>query len=576
MEESEEPPPKLNLPPVQPEPSSPARRNKDLADIIFGSGSAASSSSTNDSVSEIPEKVVQTHELVDIERGPIAETIIPVQPVAPSTSERTVRQGDIEVTDAPSKATVAMDPNELIRQVQERTEAAMAQLHRSPRQGVFPSAGSPIIRRRINPHDISGPLNVQSSASIDKIPTVALSANQSTANLQRSNTSTKLSLSKRLRNTLRSKPSQPNGDEVTPWTADNASSSSISRANGNRSLTPSKALGSTSDLKTTNPSPPSSAGPSSLKGFMSRFRRKGQADPVSESEHRNGSYISSTHSHSSVDRHIPSTPLSAPPSTIAYSHLTSPRSTTQTLPSPSSNLQNSPPNSYFTPGSPGSQLSVNPPANEALQQFLKAGIDLGLNQADLNEILARSQPKEQRSSDMTFGGTLTRNNSLAAKSLLGPQAEGDEASRLVSSIPEVIVEQAADLGRKPSQRQYAGSPVPAPRRVREIADSHANPGGAIVRRTIIFPSANGSTTDLSTLLRKVSKRSKRVSGLSMQSNRSVHDRVPTPPPLKVKRLSTDTSPPVPTMPSWTGQNTLTAPRPFPESNTEKSNSIYDL
>lgn len=576
---------KLEVPLTQDEPPSPSRRNKDLADIIFGSDSPASSSTTQEFV---PEPPVRSSEPNGAERSFIPETVVPPQPVASTSSERTARQTDVEIADVaihPNRP-IVMDPNELIRQVQERTEAAMAQLNRSPRQGVFPSATSPITRKRVNPHDISGPLNVQSSASIDKIPTVALPTNRSTANLQRASTTTsKFSLTKRLRNTLRNKPSQPNGDEVTPWTANNASSSSISRANGNRSLTPSKALGSTSDLnglKGPNHSPPSSAGPS-LKGFMSRFRRKGQTDAMSESEHRNGSsHYSSTASHSSispVDRHTPSTPQSAPPTTFNYGSMSSARSESHASPS-SSHLTNASLNSYFAPTSPTSQNSHDAPPSAAsslaLQQFLSAGINLGLNQADLNEMLTRSQPRDQRSPDMMSGGTLTRNNSLAVKSLPDPQAEVNSTVRMTSPVPEVYVEQVSDLGRRPSQRQYAGSPAPAPRRVREIAGGHVNTGNGVVRRTIIFPSANGSTPDLSTLFRKVSKRGKRVSGLSMQSARSVHDRAPTPPPLKVKRLSTDTSPPVPTMPAWTGQSSLTTSRQFPDSNTEKSNSIYDL
>jgi len=66
--------------------------------------------------------------------------------------------------------------------------------------------------------------------------------------------------------------------------------------------------------------------------------------------------------------------------------------------------------------------------------------------------------------------------------------------------------------------------------------------------------------------------------MSAQSNRSVHDRVPTPPPpTRMKRHSVDTSPPVPTLPSssWTNQGGLAVPRHFPEPSLEKSGSLYD-
>lgn len=117
------------------------------------------------------------------------------------------------------------------------------------------------------------------------------------------------------------------------------------------------------------------------------------------------------------------------------------------------------------------------------------------------------------------------------------------------------------------------------RRPRETSDGQLVGGNSVVRRTLFFPSGNGSNSDLATLMRKASKSRRRASGTSMQSTRSVHDRVPTPPPpARAKRFSADPSPPVPRLPmSYSSQNQggLLSTVPTAEAGLEKTSSNYE-
>ncbi|KAI5124490.1 hypothetical protein M0805_003017 [Coniferiporia weirii] len=550
--------------------SSPGRRNKDLADILFGSGDTEPVPPLSESTQKQAREENKGEEDHDGDA---------FQPVTPKAEGRELPQLDLDKrTDTSTTSIVnATDTVDLMRQVQERTEAAMAQLRRSPQQARFQSPGPSITRKKIHLQDISGPLLVQSSTSIDRIPTLPTSPLKSPqADAQRT---IKLSFSKRLRKTLRSKNTQPNGDEVTPWMNDGTSNSLAgSPIVGNRSLTPLKAStmghGSTTDLnsppKPSNVSPPASAGPS-LKHFMSLFRKKGQTDGLSENDQRTASMASTNQlpmSTPATGRHSFQLPPSAP--LLARSGSVSQGKPIVALTAPSLSRQPTETPTIIVPSSPS---TLSPPSEPgALKQFYEAAQSLGLDQAALNEFLARSQPGSGGSPEHLSSATLARSNSAAARSSV-------EAPRALSPlIPEVFVERPpVDLSRSASQRQYASSPIPAaPRRVRELVDPNGNSRNAVVRRTIIFPSTNGSTTDVSSLARRTSR--KRASGLSVQSNRSVHDRVPTPPPLKAKRQSVDPSPPVPNLPassSRSNQGSRATSRLTPDVPAEKLNSLYD-
>lgn len=569
--------------------SSPRRRNKDLADILFGSVEDVPVPVLPELVQQPPQKQPEVRE-ENVEEEEHEHASQDVFTDTPTADEDTSSSPVMEQRMGSPNPPVA-DPEDLMRQVQERTEAAMAQLQRSQQgRSPGPGPGPGITRKKVHLQDISGPLLVQSSTSINKLPAVSTSPVKSPqSDFQRT---VKMSLSKRLRNTLKSKGSQPNGDEVTPWTNDytSASFSNSPRAE-HHSLTPSKinvlGPGSVTDLnaqpngqpKFSNVSPPASAGPS-LKGFMSRFRKKGQTDL--ENSQRNTSTsntfsVTPSLSTPPVGRHSFSLPTSASllsrRESISQGHANDASGPM----APSMSRQPTETPTIIAPASPP---SLSPPSDPAaLKQFYQAAQSLGLDQSALNEFLARSQPAASKGPEWSSSSattTLTRSDSATARPFL-------ETPRAFSPlIPEVYVDRPpADLSRSAS-RQYASSPVSAaPRRVRQIADGHANSRNTILRRTIIFPSANGSTQDVASLVRKTSTNRRRASGLSVQSNRSVHDRVPTPPPLKVKRQSIDPFPPVPNLPSsmsGSNQGALT-PSPIsrltPETPLEKSNSLYD-
>ena len=213
----------------------------------------------------------------------------------------------------------------------------------------------------------------------------------------------------------------------------------------------------------------------------------------------------------------------------------------------------------------------------ALSRFFEAASNLGLDHAALSEFLNKSQvqptsaPEQapsitvHASPDDSSGATKIdqQNGSVSSSDhTLSPMSEGT----LVTDKPHVA--QRTSLSPEPT----------APLRLRQQTDGLSTPNRSVVRRTIIFPSANGSNTDLSTLVRKMSKGRKRASGISLQSNRSVHDRVPTPPPSRAKRQSIDVSPPVPSLPNargWISQGGLLHPRAYPETHTEKTTSMYE-
>lgn len=574
--EAELPPPRPIEEPVVT--SSPGRRNKELAEVLFGPTEPLPQTKQLEVEAEVEVNVEgegegegehnehrepdqNGHIEVSAENG-----VALYEPVTPKSDSRALPQAD--ATQVP-QAAVAMhaDPVDLMRQVQERTEAAMAQLRRSPQQNRFPSPGSTVPRKKIHPQDISGPLLVQSSTSIDKIPTLPTAAQP--ARQSDNQRTIKLSFSKRIRNTLRSK-NVPNGDEVTPWTNDvSPSPFNSSPLVGNRNLSPSKlgnnASGSTNDLelnsKPANVSPPASAGPS-LKNFMSRFRnKKGQTEGTSDTEHRNGALPAPARS---LDPPI----LSAPP--VGRTSFQLPPvapllgrsgsvSQVKMHTAPSLSRQPTETPTIIAPSSP-------PPSDTgALKQFFEAAQSLGLDQAAVNDLLVRRN-------------TVKSTNSVADSNA---QNENDgrpflDAPRALSPlVPEVFIDRApGDLGRSTSMRHQSASPIP-PRRVMELADGHnGNVRNTILRRTLIFPSGNGSSTDVAGLVRRASKSRKRASALSATSSRSIHDRVPTPPPTRAKRQSQDPSPPMPNLP-WINQPGRSPSRYTPETPVENQNSPYD-
>lgn len=558
--------------------SSPSRRNKDLADILFGADVVSSPSAASEPHKPLHGLAGPDHEN---ERAEATDALQSQAEITQATDKRTAQE---PVSEAAGDSPQALDPDpgDLVREVQKRAEAAMAQLQRSMQTTRSPvQNGTP--RKRINRQDISSPTLVQSSTSIDKIPTFPASPLQSPGpGPQRSGSKLSNGI-RRLRNTLRSKPSTPNGEEVSPWSNDMMTSQpnptthqQFASSSKPSTLSPSNNGSFNGFRSTASISPPASAGPS-LKTFMNRFRKKGSYENQMDMEQRNGSSsfnssLASSSSMSPDERHGIPMPFSAPPTQIE----TFPRTKSYTVQSPILTRQTTDTATIHAsqvspPASPPAPNSPSDPA--ALRRFFDAAQDIGLGKVAL-DYLASVNPEWTPSTPTV----IVTGNESAKNSLEENQTREDSLSpidRVASPMSPVSdFDHTGDLGRSRSLREHQVSP-PVPRRVREIAEAHGNSNNPIVRRTIIFPSANGSSTDLSTLVRKASKKAHRASAVSTQSNRSVHDRVPTPPPTKAKRQSVDSEPPVPILPSslpWTGH---AASRNLSDINMEKSNSLHD-
>ena len=125
------------------------------------------------------------------------------------------------------------------------------------------------------------------------------------------------------------------------------------------------------------------------------------------------------------------------------------------------------------------------------------------------------------------------------------------------------------VGKVPTRRPLAHKP---------------DPHTAVVRRTLIFPSeSRQSTVEPGTALRKTSstRRRRSTSAASMHSNRSLHDRVPTPPPPKSftgRRFSSEQSPSLPQIPNSLLSQTeavVDVPQSAPAIPLGISDSAYD-
>ncbi|KAG5220595.1 SGE1 protein [Salix suchowensis] len=299
---------------------------------------------------------------------------------------------------------------------------------------------------------------------------------------------------RKFRGTLKAKPHTPAGGEITPYPMDvnevsptgQAAVYDPSRLNPPGKTTPSSAT-DFGRAKVTVPSPPASAGPG-IKALWHASGVKRHSNPISKS------------------------PTNDPPPTasfLASAYVTIVQSTT--CHRRCSRLELS-----FTPEkepAPGAE-------SEAIDQLFRAAEALSVDRQALTALL--------RSASSSSKTTLTRNPSMAR----APQPDIPEEQS--SSPPQIITSSRPSIdGSRPSEDNSVkkGSirrHVDALRPPRESLDA---PASSIVRRTIILASdTRSSTFDLNTLLRKSSNRRKRASAQSF-SNRSVHDRVPTPPPL---------------------------------------------
>lgn len=551
---------------------SPTRRNRDLAKVLFG---LQDKDEQDTSTSEQPKAVPQPS------HGAVTTPIS--QNTTGSLSPNAINRPPYQLPQNPSSPRLPHTPEEqaeLARDVQRKTAAAMIALKKDPSQHnlhdtLYP-VGS-ISRKRVSPNQISTPTLVSASTSVDTIPLRSPSI-PATSQPGPSKIGSRF---RKLRGTLRRNPSSaPSGEEVTPYPLDLRTPPATQTLHYNpTSLTtpgePATAT-ETGRFKVPVPSPPASAGPG-LKGFMARFRGKQRAEPSIDHDRRGTTSIQSV---GSTTTEVPSTPHTSGMGSLAQRARPQPLTTTQ---NPKSEEASSSSSTHHhqevvssPPLSPNSDLGSGD-ANEsfAIQQLFDAASNLGLDRNKLNDLLlVRSGSTSSRSTDWTM---LTRNTATP----LSPRPESRGESRLDRDRPSTAQSHAEEANavtasstRKPSLRRQTGS-------VRRPREGRSDPGSAVVRRTIIFPSDyNAPALDLNALARKNSSRRRRVSAASF-SNRSIQDRVPTPPPPRsptARRFSVEASPPVPQLPrSFTSQaeNSLDVPASQASGSIENSNSTYD-
>lgn len=496
-------------------------------------------------------------------------------------------------------------------------------------------------RQKINPHQISSPTLVSASTSVDTIPlratSVTSSANVAHSHPHphsqphaTQNTSKLGSRFKRLRGTLRSKPGEETpyaSDAGSPHSAGPQSHSQYPRF-GSATLHPSavQSVMSATEagaFRVPLPSPPASAGPG-LKGFMARFRRPRTAEGVNEpsgaAEHRKPPLSSSTsaplaptmqtlQAQSHHNRAFTEEVRSAPADNVTFHGFGSFSSTPSSPNAPSHSHSNSHSEPFFdreVSPQPASSASASPSASAdqaALKQLFDAASNLGLDQGALNDLLARSG---------SISSKAKSNISKHASAAPSHKSGRTEVSWLERSrSPMTLSEGRPSLDQQLHNQQHPRPPTPSSpkptstsdavrklsirkaiaRPARETVGSANNVSSSIdadrtvLRRTLIFPSeSRQSTADVGSLFPKStttsSRRRRSASAASVHSVRSIHDRAPTPPPPKSptgRRFSTDTTPPMPSLPSalraQVEQHNIPVP-PLPTA-LEQSNSAYD-
>ncbi|KAF8352307.1 hypothetical protein F5887DRAFT_23796 [Amanita rubescens] len=519
------------------EPSPNTRRQRDLAHALFGDDIEKERERTP---KPVPLRIVESMSTDESTKGP-ATNELKENSTPPSQSE--------------SKAPENAQDADLVREVQQKADAATLALRKTPpnpEQRLERSAQGSISRRRISPSQISEPRLVSASTSVDTIP-VRSPPHSSPG------TSKIGSRFRKLRGTLRAKNAPPAGDESqTRAEIDSPRPSQDFAYDASKlKLTPLTTVTENGRIKASVASPPASAGPG-LKGFMARFRSRKGTDNASL-DRRDGSHMS--------------------PSVVS---LAASRSTVtqvgSAVPSSSSSLHQTP--DPTPPAIPPHQEAANTDPNEAaLRQLFDAASDLGLDPSALNALLARTP---------SLSKTTTMQDKTARVTMAQVPENADEATVQDQSItPEDEAAAPQPLSESdfpPAHFERAdvnGVSTRKPEDSRRPQDSLINNANVIVRRTIIYPSEFRNTpspVDVNSLMKKKRRRG----SVTSASGRSIQDRAPTPPPPKSptsKSFSNTPSPPVPQIP----RSLLSSPEPkISHSPThhsfEKSNydSLYEM
>ncbi|KAF9009412.1 hypothetical protein BDQ17DRAFT_1322984 [Cyathus striatus] len=593
---------KTDVPAAISDPSPNTRRNRDLAHVLFGNGS----DDERDGKTPKPEQQQRAQQERENQQQQEPKKQIPQQEQQQKQQAQSQQQEQMAAKDMPQttplssgsirrpdtheskpqpvpalqRNTSSQKPSsnakndaDLERRVQQQAEAAMARLGKRPSNGNLRADGlahSSSIRKRISPNQISEPRLVSATTSVDTIPLRSPSLTSGNS----SKLGSRFKIFRGARTKHSSTTEEPAADPRTPPANQTIHYDPVKlKTPGAPSLS--------SGYKVPIPSPPASAGPG-LRGFMARFRNKRGGEVSAESEYRASPQPRRSDS-PLVHTTLPQTVSESP---VQLCDVVNNPSRSNPHESRLDIAQEESP-SVSVPLAPVSQ-SAGTASNDnesALKQLFDAAGSLGLDQGALTALLARSG-SVSRATDWAPNGSTspagTPRPDAAAFTFGGPspsvQESADETQN--SNNPSVIYP-SRSLNGTPSEFQDSspnGKPstrgaADATRRPREKLSEVA--ADSVVRRTIIYASDAG--VDLNALMRKQTSRRRRASGMSELSGRSdsVKERVPTPPPPKSKRFSSDThSPPVPQLPHALGQldNHLNVPS---SSAVEKSNSAYD-
>ena len=571
---------------------SPTRRNRDLAEALFG---------PQDPVYGPPKTVlhVPVTSPLNISRSASNEGTVtssastPHLPRTPETPNTRLFMGQLS-----SPNLTVPDDDELAKQVLAKVEAATMALRKSPSNPKFPDGLGPPIppatKRKVDRDQISSPTLVSASMSVDTIalqPTTPI--NPPNSGLQSSGTLRLGQRFRKLRGTLRVKP-MPTGEEIQPYPMDLTPSKSNSPATspnlvhrplvhpGDVSISSAEHSGSLSVTSATTVTiePQVSLAPTNLtsapsfKGFMARFRKNKDKDKGGDSnlttKSANGSLLSpgspgtNTSSLLTPPNHSPPQSQSAPPSRLSFSGRR--RNSIQAR-KRSEDLDRT----LATPSASKSSTSEQELEEEdenqiALKQLWDAASQLKLDSAALNNLVARSPSNVSKTS--TWSKAMTRTSLVPgrkSKPVNTLQEEGPPSSRpsfsegrpsleglqRVSSKvagpvirklsikkhvnptrrkDETSTQQTGSISLRPQQsNQGAPQPPTYDHQTPPQPEEKPNPRNTIVRRTIIVPSeAKGLPPEIQGLLRKGS--AKRRRSASAASTHSIQDRAPTPPP----------------------------------------------
>jgi serine/arginine repetitive matrix protein 2 len=559
-------------PSAEPEPSSATRRKNALARALFGASD--SEQSLTPPSPQLTDGPIAGSGGFASERSPLIESSASLrslrETISPTTYAVNASFVNASATELPDKQL------QLAREVQRRTEEAMAQLKKTPSN---PKINDGSHRKRIDLSQISGPKLVSASTSVDAIPvrSASVASGHLSASQAQSANSAKLGTRfKKFRGSLRARPAtSPSSEESTQHPFEPAST--------DRSLAgtpdgPHSAI-ELSRARTSVPSPSATTGPG-LKGFVSRFL-KPRLGEMPEQDRR---------------KRVPSSASTLePPSYFGPQKIEQRHERTE----PRQGIRSAPPdNKSFRPHTPVSPEEppsppIPPPSAQspapdesasravdenALKQFIDAANNLGLDQDALSEFLGRSTSVGSR---LTVQGSKHR-------SVVSNDKPGNDNGNLALSDPAPLLGTGSSGPRysvgQPSLRPPGDIIGKAPIRrpsTRNTTTSDAN--NAVVRRTLIFPAeARQSVLEPGMGLRKSSstRRRRSASAASTHSNRSLHDRVPTPPPPKssaARRFSAEQSPPLPLIPNSLMAQTqaISTPQPTSAIPLEKSNSAYD-